>query len=191
MVVHRPHRKVQLLGDVLAGHAPCGEQRDVALPAGERHHHDRVRQTGCPGALARTGQRRRTDRECGRRAAVSAPLERLRGLVRRLGREEEGTEPLEAVRRPASASPSPLAAATAWRRVRRDEVALAHRRQLTEPFGHRLRLAEADHVVEEPRLRAAVAGLGSGVGAAAAPLAPGRSPPATSAHARPSSCSAG
>ena len=129
----------------------------------------------------------------GRGTSVAVSLERLRGLGRRLGGEQPGAEPLEAIGRlrrapPAGRRPRPPHGSRRRRRGRpRTADARSPRRSTTDAgsprraTSWRSQASAIRYPVVERKVRCGAQHATS----------PGRSPVATSAHARPSSCSAG
>ena len=132
---------------------------DVALARGERDDHDRGGQARCPGPFAGAGQASSPARR-GAAAARRSPARRnaWAASVAASAAEERDAELLEPIGRCPRPAASPAAAAAAWAAYARTRSPSHSPARLAQAIGHRRRLAEPGHVVEEPGLGAAVAG---------------------------------
>ena len=194
VVVHGADRQEQPLGDGLARLALRGERGDVALAGGERHDHDERRSGPASGhprsvpasAVARTpsvaAARRSPCRwnACAASVADSAASSRAPSPLEAIGHLDErirqargrGCRMRSRRRRRGRLRTAP--------RARRD----GRRRRPGRRDG-RHRGGATPLVIRYPLA------VASSAAARSTSRAPGRSPVATSAHARPSSCSAG
>ena len=90
-------------------------------------------------------------------AAIAAVLQRLRGLGSGFGREEQRADRLELVGRVDEPLGAPRCGRLGMHRVRRDELTLADVGEILEAADDRRRITESDDLVQQPRLRPAVA----------------------------------
>ena len=193
VVVHGADRQEQPLGDGLARLALGGERGDVTLAGGERHDHDERRSgpaSGHPRTPPPAPRRGRPapPRHVGPR--VAGTLARPRWPTRRRGAGRRSARTDRSRRRAppdGRRSPQRHAPRTAATSSPSQSAASSPRRSATEAGSPRRATSWRSHasVIRYPLADARSAAARS------TSRAPGRSPVATSAQARPSSCSAG